>query len=92
MISCSWKAQFGVDCMTCGFQRSFLLLMKGEFAESFWQFPATIPFLACVAMLIAHLIFKFQHGARWILSLFSLAAVMMLINYSVKIYTGAVYH
>ncbi len=92
MISCSWKAQFGVECMTCGFQRSFMLLMKGEFVESFWMFPATIPFLACVLLLCAHLMFKFKRGAAWILTLFSVTAVLILINYSVKLYTGDVFH
>ena len=78
--------------MTCGFQRSFMLLMKGEFAESFWMFPATIPFLACIILLFAHLMFKFQHGARWIVTLFSITAALILINYSVKLYTGEAFH
>ncbi|NQZ36868.1 MAG: DUF2752 domain-containing protein [Crocinitomicaceae bacterium] len=92
MINCSWKAQFGVDCLTCGFQRSFLSLMRGDIVESFLQFPATIPFLACVIFLIAHLIFKFRQGPRWIIVLFSLTAILIVANYSIKLYLGAAFH
>ncbi|MFK7783655.1 MAG: DUF2752 domain-containing protein [Crocinitomicaceae bacterium] len=92
MIECSWKAQFGVDCLTCGFQRSFLSLMRGDVVDSFVQFPATIPFIACVLFLIAHLTFKINNGHRWIVGMFSLTAVLIVANYTIKLSSGAAFH
>ncbi|PIE86759.1 MAG: hypothetical protein CSA03_03730 [Bacteroidetes bacterium] len=92
MIECSWKSEFGVDCLTCGFQRSFLSLIKGDVVESFYQFPATIPFLFCVIFLGIHLVFKVNNGHRWIVGSFGLTALLIVINYSFKLYTGAAFH
>ncbi|MDG1333531.1 MAG: DUF2752 domain-containing protein [Crocinitomicaceae bacterium] len=92
MIECSWKAEFGVDCLTCGFQRSFISLIHGDFVESFLQFPATIPFIACVFVLIAHLTLKVKNGHRWIVGLFSLTALLIVVNYSIKLISGGAFH
>jgi hypothetical protein len=66
--------------------------MRGDIVESFLQFPATIPFITCILMLIAHLIFKFDNGSRWIVGLFGLTAILIVINYSVKLYSGVAFH
>ena len=92
MIDCSWRSTFGVDCLTCGFQRSFQLLIEGDVVGSFYQFPATTPFLLCILFLGAHLIWKFQIGPRIIVGLFSTTAVLIVINYIVKLAAGGVYH
>jgi hypothetical protein len=92
LIECSWKAHLGVDCLTCGFQRSFISLLNGDFVESFIQFPATIPFIACILVLAAHLTFKIRNGHRWIVGLFSLTALLIVANYSIKLISGAAFH
>ena len=68
------------------------MLLEGDIVGSFYMFPATIPFLATVFLLIGHLIFKFKHGARAIVWVFSSTVTVVVINYSVKIATGAIYH
>ncbi|MBL4604087.1 MAG: DUF2752 domain-containing protein, partial [Flavobacteriaceae bacterium] len=40
MLPCYSKQLFGVDCLGCGLQRSFILLTKGEFIEAFKMYPA----------------------------------------------------
>jgi hypothetical protein len=92
LIECSWKSTFGVDCLTCGFQRSFKLLFEGDVVGSFLQFPATIPFLLCILFLVGHLIFKFKFGAKVIVGLFSLTALLIVVNFIVKIADGSAYH
>ena len=45
MLPCAYKQLFGIDCPTCGAQRSFVLLMEGNFSESFIIYPPLIPVL-----------------------------------------------
>ena len=85
MISCSWKSTVGIECFMCGFQRSFLLLLKGELYESFILFPALIPLLSTFILLGIHLYFDWKNGAKWITFLFSISAVLMLISFSFKL-------
>jgi len=40
MIPCLSKTLFGVECFGCGFQRAFLLLLKGDFDAAFEMYPA----------------------------------------------------
>jgi hypothetical protein len=85
MIPCSWKATFGIECFMCGLQRSFLLLLKGEWYESFMLFPALIPLILTFALVALHLYFKWKDGAKWITILFSLSALLIVISYSYKL-------
>lgn len=81
MLECSWKSHFGVECFGCGFQRSFVLLMEGNFWESIVLFPATIPILLLFVYTGAHLIVKYKNGARNIVILFSSSVILMLGNF-----------
>jgi hypothetical protein len=40
MLPCLNKQLTGMDCMGCGIQRSLLLLIKGEFIQAFYMYPA----------------------------------------------------
>lgn len=90
MIECSWKSTFGIECMTCGFQRSFWMLLKGNFYESFVLFPATIPFLLACFVATIHIFKPFKKGPVYIVTLFGLTAILMVINYTYKIWTGQI--
>lgn len=92
MLSCSWKEHFGIDCLTCGFQRSVKLLFSGEFWESFLTFPATIPFMATVLFALFYIWKGHKNGHRIIVGMFSFTALLIVINYSVKIATGSFVH
>lgn len=85
MIKCSWKSQFGIDCLTCGFQRSFLLLIRGELVESFFTFPATVPFVFLIIFFILHLKYSFKNGARIILTAFIISVFLIVLNYIIKL-------
>lgn len=91
MIECSWKTYFGIECLTCGFQRSFWLLLKGDLINSFYVFPATVPFLLTVLITILHIKFKFRKGTFWILGMFITTVVLISVNYVVKIVNGEVF-
>lgn len=44
-LPCPFKYLTGYDCPGCGFQRSFLALLRGNLQESLHLYPATIPLL-----------------------------------------------
>jgi hypothetical protein len=90
MIPCSWKETFGVECPSCGAQRSFFSLLQGDFLESILLFPALIPLLAIFLYLPLHLKFKFSNGARIIVSLFAFSAALIALNFIYRVYSGQV--
>jgi len=81
-----------MDCLTCGFQRSIKLLFEGNFVDSVLLFPAAIPLLITFILLFAHLFFKLKRGTQYILYTFSFSALLILINFSVKLIAGDVFH
>lgn len=89
MVDCSWKHEFGVDCLTCGFQRSVHLLFHGEFVESFLMFPATIPFITTLIIAAVHIFRGLKHGPGLIVATFSLTALLIVVNYVVKVSNGS---
>ena len=55
MLPCAYKELFGIDCPTCGAQRSFTLLIEGNFPDSFFMYPPLIPILLLGIMWIVRL-------------------------------------
>lgn len=51
LLPCAWKELFGISCPLCGFQRSVLLLLKGEVVDAFWMFPPLFPMLIALCIL-----------------------------------------
>lgn len=75
----------GMNCLGCGLQRSFVLLLKGNLAESFLMYPALIPMLFMMSFLIAHLIFKFKNGAKTLQYFYILNIILIITNFIIKI-------
>lgn len=86
LLSCPFKAYFGVDCPGCGLQRSVLALLKGNLFDSFNFYPATIPLVILIIFTAVHLKLDFRLGALLIKLMFTGIAVIILINYIYKIY------
>lgn len=85
MFRCSWKELVGIDCPSCGAQRSFIHLVSGEFKESFVDFPALIPFILTIILAIL-VIFKLTRiQPKWIARLFGLTAAVMFISWTIKL-------
>lgn len=91
-MKCAWKETVGFDCLMCGFQRSFQLLLEGDIVASFKMYPPLIPFLFVTVFTILHLIFKFKNGHRIILISFSIAVALMILNFCFKWYHGTIFH
>lgn len=87
LFACPFKSHFGIDCPGCGFQRSVIALLKGNFLESLKLYPATIPFLFVLIFMLVHIKYDFKFGAQIIKITVATIAVIILINYIYKIYT-----
>ena len=85
MTSCFWKKYFGIECPGCGMQRAIIALLKGDFLESLRIYPALIPTILMVILLILHLIFKFRKGAFYLKISFIFTVSIIVLNYLYKI-------
>ncbi|MBT8384864.1 MAG: DUF2752 domain-containing protein [Bacteroidia bacterium] len=86
LFSCQWKEHLNIECMGCGFQRSLIHLLKGEFADAFYVFPAIYTLILMFAILILHLKFNFKKGGKILLFVFIINVLVMLTNYILKLY------
>ncbi|NNC70272.1 MAG: DUF2752 domain-containing protein [Flavobacteriaceae bacterium] len=84
MFSCHIKQQFGIDCIGCGMQRSFIHLLKGEFIEAFYLYPAIYTLIIMFGYLVLHLKFNFKLGHKVLLYLFIMNVLIMLTNFLFK--------
>jgi hypothetical protein len=85
MLSCPYKSTFGIECPGCGMQRSLLMLLRGNFYESFKLYPATIPLLFMLFFLFLHVKYKFVYGADILKNIFIFNAVIIALNYIIKL-------
>lgn len=87
LLSCPVKQMTGIDCPGCGFQRSFVALFKGDLLNSFKFYPATIPILVLLVFTAIHLKFELKNGAFFIKILYIAITLIVIINYTYKIFT-----
>ncbi|MCF8379104.1 MAG: DUF2752 domain-containing protein [Bacteroidales bacterium] len=84
-LPCYYKKFLGIECLGCGMQTAFILLLKGEFIESFKTYPALIPIILLFSFLILHLIFRFRRGAFVLKISFIFTITIMVLNYIFKL-------
>lgn len=85
MIPCMNKKIFGIECPGCGSQRSFWLLLQGEFIEAFKMWPAIYTFIPFAIVLLLHFIDKKRNYNKAIKYLAIINGCIMAINYLIKI-------
>jgi hypothetical protein len=84
-LPCFYKHYFGLDCLGCGMQTAFILLLKGKYLESMRTYPALLPTFFLILFLILHLIFKFKKGAAILKLTFIITVSIMVISYVVHL-------
>jgi len=82
---CFYKSVFGVECPGCGMQRAFIALLRGDFLMSLKLYPALLPTMIMITFLAAHIIFKLRNGAKILLYMFIINAVIIVISYLYKL-------
>ncbi|WP_160114713.1 DUF2752 domain-containing protein [Aquimarina sp. AU474] len=85
MLSCPTKQLIHINCLGCGLQRSFILLLKGDVIASFYMYPALIPMLLMIGYLIAHVLFKLKNGARVLQYFYISNSLLIIINFIFKL-------
>ncbi len=84
LFSCQWK-QLGMECTGCGMQRSIIHLLKGEFVDAFFMYPAIYTLIGMFIYLGFHLKYTFKNGHRILFYLFIANLVIILTNFILKI-------
>ena len=81
MLPCVYKQYLGFECPGCGIQRSFIALLKGDFAESFELYPPLIFILVLLITVAAQLIFDLKYGALILKIMFISTALAVFLNF-----------
>ncbi len=84
MLACQWKELLHFDCIGCGMQRSFIHVLKGEFVDAFYMYPAIYTLMLLFGFLVLHLKFNFKFGSQLLVTLFIVNIAIMVINYTLK--------
>ena len=86
MLPCLSKTLFGVECLGCGFQRGFLLLLQGDSGGAFKMYPAIFTTLLFLGILGLNLIDKNRSYKKIIIGSAILNGVLMIAGYYFKHY------
>ncbi|MFV8373573.1 DUF2752 domain-containing protein [Flavobacterium sp. LB2P74] len=86
MLPCLSKTLFGIECLGCGFQRGFLLLLQGDFEGAFKMYPALFTTLLFLGILGLNFIDKTRNYKIIIIGSAILNGVFMIVGYYFKHY------
>ncbi|WP_299127824.1 DUF2752 domain-containing protein [uncultured Winogradskyella sp.] len=86
MLPCFWKKTISIDCMGCGIQRSMAHIIRGEFIDAFYMYPAIYPMLILFVFLIFDCVLKIKHSEKLKLGLAILTLITVVINFILKFY------
>jgi|SRR6185312_8217487 len=89
---CMSRQLLGLDCPICGFQRSLLLLFKGQVADSFMQYPPLIPILLLSLFSGLFLLKKTPEMKRMLTTTSVIVLAIIAINYTISLVSGHAIH
>lgn len=84
MLPCLNKKLFGVDCMGCGLQRSLAFILKGEFIEAFYMYPAIYTLILLFLVIAINTFKNFKYANKIIIILAILNVVIIIGNFILK--------
>lgn len=85
MFPCLSKQIFGLECPGCGLQRSVVFLLRGEFIEAFYMYPAIYSIIALLLFLLADSFFKIKYSNIITITLLVSSVVLILGNFILKL-------
>jgi len=83
-LPCPFKTLTGFDCPGCGFQRSFVALLKGNWQESFHLYPATVPLLLTFIIILPANYISKKDLSLLIKIMYVITGTIILTNYLYK--------
>ncbi|WP_442266017.1 DUF2752 domain-containing protein [Tenacibaculum sp. ZS6-P6] len=84
MLPCLNKKMFGIDCPGCGFQRSAVLVAKGEFKQAFNLFPAIYTSIFFILAIGFHFFSKKKISAKILLIVAIINVLTLMAAYLIK--------
>ena len=84
MLPCWSKTLFGVECLGCGLQRAFLLLLKGDFVGAFEMYPALYVTLVFFGLIGLNLVVKSRNYQKSIIVMAVVTGFFMIGGYIYK--------
>ena len=80
-LACFYKSTLGVECPGCGIQRALIALLRGEVIESLKLFPALIPTIAMLILLVVHTVYKLNNGGKILISFAIFNVAITIVSY-----------
>lgn len=84
LLTCFFKATFGVECPGCGSQRALIALLKGDVIGSLKYHAALIPLALTIIALLVQLKIKHEKGGRWVMWLFIATSGITVVQFIIK--------
>jgi hypothetical protein len=84
MLPCLNKKLFGYDCPGCGMQRSASLIIKGEFVDAFYMYPAIYSLIPLALVILLSFFYKFKYSNKIINILAIFSVVVIIISFIIK--------
>ncbi|KRP27703.1 MAG: hypothetical protein ABS28_04955 [Cryomorphaceae bacterium BACL22 MAG-120619-bin32] len=85
MLPCLSKTMFGIECLGCGLQRSFIFLINGEFWNAFKMYPAIFTLLIFGLFILVSWKIRIKNVHKIISKLAYINLSTILINYFIKL-------
>ncbi len=84
MLPCLNKKLLGIECMGCGLQRSFSLLIQGEFVAAFKMYPAIYTLVLLFLVVGVNTFKPFKFSNKIIITLAILNVVIIVGSFAFK--------
>lgn len=86
MLPCLNKKYLGFECMGCGLQRSAAHLLRGEFVEAFYMYPAIYTLILLFLAVFISIFKSYKYSNKIIISLAILNVVVIITSFIIKNY------
>ncbi|SDB32528.1 Protein of unknown function [Flavobacteriaceae bacterium MAR_2010_188] len=84
MLPCLNKALFGFECMGCGLQRSAAMVIRGQFVEAFFMYPAIYSLMLLLGVAVTNHFINFKYANVVMIGLAIINVILILGNYILK--------
>nr|WP_242093728.1 DUF2752 domain-containing protein [Aestuariivivens sediminicola] len=85
MLPCLNKKLLGFECLGCGMQRSASLVLKGEFTEAFYMYPAIYTLILLFVIIAINHFNNFKYASKVITVLVILNVIIIVGNFAIKL-------
>jgi hypothetical protein len=86
-LPCLIKKTFHVECPGCGIQRSFVALLKGNIIESSRLYPALVPIILFLSIVLFNEKLNFLKNGRFVKITVPFIFIIILVSYILKLST-----